>query len=77
MRKKNGAEGIRLPENYSIQDRMVLAKKQKYTSVEQGISPDISHAHMVTLSLIKEARIYNGERLHLQYVVLGILDIYM
>ena len=42
---------------------MELAQKQKYRSVEQDRKPrDKTHAHMVTLSLIKEARIYNEEK---------------
>ena len=41
---------------------MILAQKQKYRSVEQDRKPRDKHAHMVTLSLIKEARIYNGEK---------------
>ena len=41
---------------------MVLARKQKYTSVEQDRKPRETHKHMVTLFLIKEARIYNGEK---------------
>jgi len=35
---------------------MVLAEKQKYRPMEQ----DKTHAHMGTLFLTKEARIYNG-----------------
>ena len=41
---------------------MVLAQKQKYRSRNRIESPEINHTHMVTLSLIKEARIYNGEK---------------
>ena len=41
---------------------MVLAQKQKYRSMKQDREPRETHAHMVTLSLIKEARIYNGEK---------------
>ena len=37
---------------------MVLAQKQKYRSMEQDRKP----RDTVTLSLIKEARIYNGEK---------------
>ena len=39
---------------------MVLAQKQKYTSIEQIRKPREIHAPMDTLSLTKEARIYNG-----------------
>ena len=41
---------------------MVLAQKQKYRSMEQDRKPKDKPTHMVTLSLIKEARIYNGEK---------------
>ena len=41
---------------------MVLAQKQKYRSVEQDRKPEIIPRSMVSLSLIKEARIYNGEK---------------
>ena len=41
---------------------MVLAQKQKYRSMEQDRKPRETHAHMVTLSLIKEERLYNGEK---------------
>ena len=37
---------------------MVLAQKQIYRSMEERKTD----AHIVTLSLIKEARIYNGEK---------------
>ena len=53
-----------LLQNHSHQDSMVLAQRQKYRSMEQNrkhrgksiIKP------MITLSLTKEARIYNGEK---------------
>ena len=41
---------------------MVLAQKQKYTSMEQDRKPRDKPTHMVTLSLIKEASIYSGEK---------------
>ena len=42
---------------------MVLAQKQKYRSMEQDRKPRDKPTHdMVTSSLIKEARIYNGEK---------------
>ena len=41
---------------------MVLAQKQKYRTMEQDRKPRETHAHMVTLSLTKEARVYNGEK---------------
>ena len=45
-------------QGYSNQDSMVLAQKQKYRSMEQDRKP----RDTVTLSLIKEARIYNEEK---------------
>ena len=42
---------------------MVLAHRQKYRSMEQNRKfRDKIHASMDTLSLKKEARIYNGEK---------------
>ena len=52
LRKKNGAGGIRLPDfrlilqSYSNQDSMVLAQKQKYTSVEQDRRPRDKPTHI-------------------------------
>ena len=45
--------------NYSHQDSIVLAQRQKYRSMEQNRSPEIP---MDTLSLTKEAKIYNEEK---------------
>ena len=43
---------------------MVLAQKQKYRSMEQDRKPrdKPTLSSQVTLPLIKEARIYNGEK---------------
>ena len=41
---------------------MVLAQKQKYRSIQQDRKPRDKPTHMVTLSLIKEASIYGGEK---------------
>ena len=42
---------------------MVLAQKQKYRSMEQDIKARDKPMHiLVTLFLIKDARIYNGEK---------------
>ena len=41
---------------------MVLAQRQKYRSMEQNRSPEINPRTYGTLSLTKEARIYNGEK---------------
>ena len=43
-------------QSYSHQDSMVLAQRQKYRSMEQNRKP----RDKSTLSLTKEARIYNG-----------------
>ena len=42
---------------------MVLAQKQKHRPMEQDRKPRETHAPMGTLSLTKEARIYNGEKI--------------
>ena len=39
---------------------MVVAKRQRYRSMEQNRKPREIHAPMDTLYLTKEARIYNG-----------------
>ena len=41
---------------------MVPTQKQKYRPIEQDRKPRDTHAPMGTLSLTKEARIYNGEK---------------
>ena len=47
----------------SNQDSMVLAQKQKYRSMEQDRKPRDKPTRVWSpLSLIKEARIYNGEK---------------
>ena len=40
---------------------MVLAQKQKYRSMQHDRKPRDKPTHMVTLFLINEVRIYNGE----------------
>ena len=40
---------------------MVLAQKQKYRPMEQDIKPGDESMPQWTLSLTKEAKIYNGE----------------
>ena len=41
---------------------MILAQRQKYRSMEQNRKPRYKSTHMDTLSLTKEAIIYNGEK---------------
>ena len=60
---RNQVPGLQnILQSYSNQDNMVLAQKQKYTSMEQDRKPRDKPTHMVTLSLIKEASIYSGEK---------------
>ena len=61
---RNQAPGLQtILQSYSNQDSMVLAEEQKYRSMEQDRNPRDKHTHnMVTLSLIKEVRVYNGEK---------------
>ena len=49
-------------QSYSHKDSMVLAQRQKNRSMEQNEIPEINPCTLDTLSLTKEARIYNGER---------------
>ena len=50
-------------QNYSNQDSMVLLQKQKYGSMEQDRKPRTKSTHIWSpYLLIKEARIYNGEK---------------
>ena len=41
---------------------MVLSQRQKYRSMGQIESPEVIHTPMDTLSLTKEARLYNREK---------------
>ena len=48
-------------QSYSHQDSMVLAQKQKYRPMEQDIKPGDKSTPQWTLSLTKEAKLYNWE----------------
>ena len=77
---RNQAPGLQtILQSHSNQESMVLAQKQKYRSMEQDRKPRDKPTHfiLVTLSLINEARIYNGEKTASSISGAGKVDRYM
>ena len=68
LRKKNGTEGIKLPDcrpilqSYSHQDSMVLEQRQKYRSMEQNRKPRGKSMNLWTPYLRQRRQGYTVEK---------------